>query len=468
MRWLSVLAVLQGVAYADDATNMLMPGASAMTAEPTDVASSADGPNVFDIRIRMGYSHFEKRASIKRESIGAPTQDTVNVFKDLYYQQSRDTIKPRVEIGLWHDLMVHLEMPIVIGETSLITYDQTLGDSCVYPPQANPTCVNATNSTTVRDGLVPMAGFDATNGGMPLSGNQLFRGANRGAKYGSGLDGFDTLNIGLTWGALSQQRDRSKPNWIVGFEAQVSIGNIKQFDRAMADANHAVSEGVHRFLFKTSLSRRFRFFEPYWSLWYMLPVARGDSLFKDYGPAVKVKLPQMQAGTVFGTDIVPYERKDKSYRVALDLRGRVEAHFKGRGYSEIWEMLASASPLACDMSTSSFNPACDSSQTTNLYQGRAFTGLTTISDYATIGADIAIQAQIGRYFRIRSGFEYSHDEAHFITGDDIGTPMNPTGRVMSAQEFNPAYRAIIDQVGRRFIVDNVNTYNFYIYAQAMF
>ncbi|HEX4461615.1 MAG TPA: hypothetical protein VIA18_26730, partial [Polyangia bacterium] len=115
-----------------------------------------------------------------------------------------------------------------------------------------------------------------------------------------------------------------------------------------------------------------------------------------------------------------------------------------------------------------YNPSCDSGQTTNAYQNAPFTGVTTIQSYATLGADIALGAQIGEHFRVRTSFEYAHDQSHLITGDDIGVPTTASGRVMSAPEFNPAYRAVIDQVGRRYLVDNVNIYNFYIYGQLQF
>jgi hypothetical protein len=76
--------------------------------------------------------------------------------------------------------------------------------------------------------------------------------------------------------------------------------------------------------------------------------------------------------------------------------------------------------------------------------------------------------QVGRHARFRTAFEYTHDEAHFITGEDIGIPSSSSGRVSAPNEFNPAYRAAIDQVGRRYRVDNVDTYNFSVWGQIQF
>jgi hypothetical protein len=270
---------------------------------------------------------------------------------------------------------------------------------------------------------------------------------------------------------MSQARDDTKPTWLWSVEFHASIGNIKRFDRAGLDVNnHGVSEGTHRLIIRTTLAKRYHFFEPYWGLWYLLPIARSDSLFVDYGAAQKTKDPMMQGGTLLGAELHAIDKPDKQYRLSFDVRARVEAHFNGRGYSEIWELLASNPALVCDPSQ---NLACDPNQVKNKYQSGTnpsgtFTGITTIENYATFGADIAIAAQLGPYFRLRTGFDYSHDTSHLITGDDIGTPLNPSGRVMHANEYNPAYRPITDLIGRRYRVDDVNVFNFYFLAQVMF
>jgi hypothetical protein len=450
---------------------LLAAGGPARAADVTDVASSFEEGNRFDFRFRVRYDHLQKNASVKREIAGVPGADSVQAFKDLAYSESRDSLALRAELGLYHDLMLVLELPVILSEQEVLDFDQSLGSGCAYPPQPNPTCVNQTNSTSVRDGIVPTGsggyGYDATNrGNFFTSGSTVFKGPVRGAAgHGTAGDSFDTFNLGLTWAPMSQRRDDTKPTWIWTVQADISVGNVKRFDRTNPDGNHGVSEGVHRLWIRTVLSKRTRFFEPYWGLWYLLPIARSDSLFVDYGPAQKTKDPQMQAGTLLGLELHALEKPEKQYRLSFDVRARVEGHFAGRGYSEIWQLLAGASPLGCDPAT---NPSCDQTKTTNPYQNRPFTGITTIEGYATFGADIAIAAQIGPYVRLRTGFDYAHDTAHFITGDDIGTPLNGANRVTQPNEFNPAYREIVDLVGRRYRVDDVNVYNFYFWAQAMF
>lgn len=457
--WAVVLVAVAGAAIAGHAR----------AAEITDVASAFDEDNPFDFRFRVTYDHFEKRGQIKRELEGlSPTQQSIALLKDLTYAEHRDTLSLRAEVGLFQDLMFHIELPVWLDESEEYGFDQSAGSGCRFPPDSMPNCVNAGNSSTVADGIVPAMGYDAQHDGAALMGSMLFRGVRRGAVGGSGLDAFDTLNFGLTWAPVNQKRDDTKPTWVLAFEPQISIGNIKAFDRARPNANHAVSEGIHRLYARTAISHRWRWVDPYMGFWYMYPIARSDSLFRDYGPSQKVKNSMQQGGTVFGVELVPFERPRDGHKIWIDVRGRLDGHFAGRGYSEAWELIASSPALACDMTQAMYNPACNTAATTNPYQGQPYTGITTIENYASLGADIAMGVQVGQHARFRTSFEYTHDQSHFITGEDIGVPTTASGRVMNPNEFNPAYRPVVDQVGRRYKVDNMDSFNFTVYGQIQF
>jgi hypothetical protein len=440
---------------------------AAKAADITDLASAFDDDNPFDFRFKVRYDHLWKTAQIKREVEGlSPTQDRIQTFKDLFYRQERDVLTLRAEAGLFQDLQIHVELPVILNETSNITYDQEANDGCRFGGDANPTCVNAMNSTTIRDGILPVGGYDAQRSGATLGGNRVFNSPVRGATGGgSAGDSFDTFDVGLSWAPVNQRRDDTKPTWTLSIEGAFSIGNVKKFDRARPGDNHAVSEGVHRIFARTAISKRFKYFDPYIGFWYMYPIARDDSLFKDYGPAQKTKNPQQQGGTVFGVEMVPFERPADSYKFAIDLTGRIEAHFAGKGYSELWEVLASSPALNCD---AAYNLACGTSAPKNAYQGAPYTGITAIENYASLYAEIALVGQIGKHAHFRAGFQYGHDGSHVITNDDIGTPLNGASRVSLPAEFNPAYRAVVDQTGRRYRVDNVNYYDVYVNGQLMF
>jgi hypothetical protein len=445
----------------------LLSAPAAHAADITDLASAFDENNPFDFRLRARYDHRWKTAQIKREIEGlSPTQDRIQTFKDLFYQQQLDVFTLRAEAGLFQDLQIHVELPVVLNETSELSYDQNAGDGCRFGSEPNPNCVNAMNSTTIRDGILPPGGYDAQRSGATLGGNRVFNAPVRGATGGgSAGDSFDVFNVGLAWAPVNQARDDTKPTWILQLEGQFSIGNIKKFDRARPGDNHAVSEGVHRLVAQTAISKRFRYFDPYIAFWYMYPIARDDSLYKDYGRAQKTKNPQMQGGTTFGVEMIAYEKPSESYKFGIDLTGRIDAHFNGKGYSEMWEALASSKALDCDPA---YNLACGPAAPPNAYKGAPYTGITAIENYASLQAEISLLGQIGKHAHFRFGFQYRHDGSHVITNDDIGSPLNGASRVSLPAEFNPAYRAVVDQTGRRYKVDNVNYYNIYLWGQLMF
>ena len=466
----------------------------ARAAEVTDVASSFDPDNVFDFRFRAGYEYLNKTAAIKREVVGATTdQSGILVGKDLVFHQQRHTFDLRAEVGIFQDLALHVALPFVLDDQRSYEYDQRLGSACIYPGTSGgaPNCVNSTNSTTTnapgvanapgntKDYLIlPPGGADYQNGGMPFVGSPyVFRGVKRG---GSGADLFDTINFGITWAALSQKRDDTKPTWTVGLEYKLSIGNIMSFDRERPDASHGVSDGLDHIVARTSVSHRFRYFDPYINFWFDYPYARrSDTLFYDLGAAAKNQAPQISAGLVMGFEGVAWERPKEQYKVAIDLYARISGKFDGRGYSELWEVLASSDALKCDPQlawTVAWNPACGS-QTTNKYQGKPYSGLTTIENYATIGAQAGLNVQAGKYVRFRLAYLYQHDQSHRITNDDVGKPdaastdpckAGAPGRVCAPNEFNPSYRPIINEVGRRYRVEGVDLHSVNVWGQVMF
>src|SRR5437667_2467167 len=141
--WAVVLVAVAGTAA---------PG-RARAADLTNVASSFDEDNPFDFRFRVRFDHTEKRGQIKREFEGlTPTQARILTLRDLVYAQSRDTLSLRAEVGLFQDLMLHVELPIIMAEQATYGYDQSAGSACRYAPDPMANCVNAANSSTARDG----------------------------------------------------------------------------------------------------------------------------------------------------------------------------------------------------------------------------------------------------------------------------------------------------------------------------
>src|SRR5205085_3060666 len=129
---------------------------------------------------------------------GAAGQDSIQVFKDLIYSQSRDSLALRAELGLYHDLMLHFELPVILSEQESYEFDQSVGPSCALADQSHPTCVDLRNSSSVRDHIVPTGtpngngqaqwttplGYDATSRGVffPAGSTTVFKGPRRGVR----------------------------------------------------------------------------------------------------------------------------------------------------------------------------------------------------------------------------------------------------------------------------------------------
>ncbi len=531
--------------------------APASAAEITDMASSFEKDKVFGFRLGATYQFTYKTARIMRESVPylqspttrdylyrrfgvAPGQDLqlTQTVPDLVYTQRRHAMSIDLAIGLFQELQLGVSLPLVLRDERQYNFDREAGfNSCGATDYA---CI-ASASSTYLDGLYPIQPADQA---MAPDGTLLFRPPARG---GNGKDMLDTINLSLMGAPVSQRRDPTKPTWVIGLDAQISIGTIMNYDnsRTYLDPNVAsqkalidqsialdptgktgwggVSDGLNRFVIKTALSHRFRYVDPYLGLWYMIPLARtwdnNNSPWKqDLGFAQKRGAPQQKAGATFGFEATPLENKRKGHRLALDFRAGLTFNFLGKGYSEAWELFSSSNALICDDQTALppqfnfkdqfgqagtnnavtqgyFNPACrtpDDFANNNsprlpttekkgtAYYQKPYNGLTVIENYLQFNADVGIVVELFRHARLRLAGYYQRDQGHGITQDDAGTIGYPSdiadrqtinsavngGRgcdqfrvdLKCPYDWNPAYRAAINQPGRRYRVEDINVF----------
>ena len=96
--------------------------------------------------------------------------------------------------------------------------------------------------------------------------------------------------------------------------------------------------------------------------------------------------------------------------------------------------------------------------------------MTEIQPYSTVGADLGLNVQVGRFTRFRGLFGWSSDLPHFITYGTAGSDRDGDGRVNSADptEANPAYREALDIPGRRFKVSRSTLWTLYVELAATF
>jgi hypothetical protein len=465
---------------------------SAHAAEVTRVATAFEEDNRFDIHLGLAYSYNFKSASILREwNSGAANDDDNRLVKDLRYRQQRHLLTANLEIGLWHDLSVYFALPVIIADQRDYSFDQREGGDCVYGDDvssAQPTasCVNKNNSTAVRDGIIPRDGFDASQSGAPF---ESFTGAGTELIFKAPVRrGIDQFWVGIKYGILNQEKRSHMPNWIIAAEGRFGVGRPMRFSRDTAESdpasNHFVGRRIHELGLWTALSRRYRFLDPYFTAFWRQSVRGGNSEFENYEKfgAQDRKQPQSSAGMSFGTEIVPFERKSRSIKVSILLEGSAVLHYGGRGYSEIWELLAD-SPAMVGANDPTQAANCNTagaiafSQTNPGDPGyveaggagcRAFKGITDIQDYGTFGFNGGLNFHLGKYVRFLAGVNVFTDTRHFLTFTNRGDAKGGADddRVEAGTtEVNPLRRDIVDNVGRRFAIDDV--LDLYAYARIM-
>src|SRR5207237_119708 len=84
--------------------------------------------------------------------------------------------------------------------------------------------------------------------------------------------GIDYILFGLDWAILNQQRDWTKPTWVVGLDGRIGVGSRlhacnQSFcpDPAHPEVNRdpGISRGMNGLGFHTIFSRRYGYIEPY-------------------------------------------------------------------------------------------------------------------------------------------------------------------------------------------------------------
>ena len=291
----------------------------------------------------------------------------------------------------------------------------------------------------------------------------MFRGPTR--------KGFEYLGLGLTWAPFNQLRDDTRPTWTLGFDAKLDLFKDMRFDPAASGANTAVGPGYHQFTWSTFVSKRFRYFDPYFGAWYTLPVRTNGSIYEEVPNGNQSAInPQQRAGVVIGVEQVAWEKPAAFQRVTVEVRARAEQRFFGRSASELWEPLSGSSRCAKSQATID----CRAGIEGNLGDTNPFTrypGVTDTQASATFGGDLGLNVQVGRYMRFRGLFGLMMDMPHFITYASAGSDKDGDGRVNAlpgSPEANANYRDAIDAPGRRFKVQGTQIYSLFLEGSIMF
>jgi len=383
----------------------------------------------------VDYQYEQQTSSIWREHVGDPSAmpgAPVPLERDLAFREAKHTITPRLDIGIYHDTWISVALPVVITQSRELHLDQG---------------VDRASSSTVQDGFLPQAGFDAQDPSAPPSGDVMFRGVDR--------HGLDQLQLGLGIAPMNQSRDPSKPTWKLGAELDLAIGSVMKFDPTAPGANTAVGHGVHELKLWTSFDRRLGWIEPWMELWWQVPIGTTkDSLFTNPGFGATNTGKGMQAGTRFGGELALYDDPVNRDHVGLDLGASIIGHFEGRDYSEMWEVFANNPALALD-----------ADPVTPGVQPLPYPGISNIEQYLETRVTAAVRGAIGPKVHFAATFALMWQTDHAITFADAGVdlPTCTSGMTTNCEtsnnnvinpgtvEVNPLHDDKIDLVGHRYI-----------------
>jgi hypothetical protein len=495
----AVVLSLSGLARAEEPRKVTEPPVLRETAEVTSVADAFDDDDRFDLHLSLGFEQTWTSGKILRETNSDLPQFSSGGFVAgnmpvATYKETTSRLNTRADIGLYKDLALIIRLPIILSN------DRKLSS------------LNGSGSVQ----SVAIAG---------APGEQLFS-----LPFESPTrSGIEYLAIGLDSAVMNQQRDRTKPTWVIGLEGRFSVSepmhacsknrgvNIPGDQQQCADPSDinrdgiggqvagpggttldgstfsggrkpGVGRGTTGLYAHTFISKRVKYIEPYAGL---------DALFEfqtdgsDYGSTdlrgSLVNHPPYQGSFMAGAAVVPWEIRDQFQKVEIDVRGKATYRSEGRDYSPLFDAIGSSdapslrrpnfSTYQNDVTTAARDSVVNPNST-KVYT----TGITDVQQHGiyTISGQFTFQA--GEYVKFNLGTAFTLIQGHLLTFDqpcnpDITNDLGAAGPCRTTSSSgtpsatgipNPNYRAAIDSAGRRFRLDDATSWDAWVNAIVMF
>lgn len=439
------------------------------TGENTIVIDAFDKDDPFDANLVLGLRQSWKSASIRREttlaqpglSNGGFLTANENVAK---YSQSVTTLDLGADIGLWKDLALSFRVPVILSDSRELS---DLDGSSRNPQRL-----------------------------QDPRGDQLFSVPFKSPTR-SGVDWF---SVALNYAIMNQQRDDTKPTWVIGAETRFAVGErlhacndgaaVKCPDPVNpgVDRSPGISRGMNSIIAHTTFSRRFGYVEPYTGFRMLVDLPQGNSDFgatNDLAGALLNRPPVLGTFTL-GMEVFPWENHETFQRLALDFKVRGTYHSPGREYSELFDALGSSqarslrspNPSAYRAGSGGLSVADPSSPSV------FFTGITDQHAYGSFGASTGVTFQAGQYVKVTAGLGLTYAQSHLVTAADACNPDFKNGDIGAAGPCrsgapnqgggsatgipNPNHRQVIDLPGRRFSVDDTTIVDLWLSGVVMF
>ncbi len=464
------LLTFTSAAAADEPVAAREPRLLRETGENTTVIDAFDDDDPFDLNLLLSLRQSWKSANIRRETAlaqpGLSTGGFVAANENVAaFSQSLTTLEVGAQVGIFRDLALTFRLPIILADARELT---DLDGSSRNPQRLQ---------DPVGDTLFSVPFKSPTRSGI------------------------DWLGIGIDYAIYNQQRDRSKPTWVIGADTRIAIGprlhacndnaQVKCPDPANAGApsrDPGISRGMNSVGIHTIFSRRFGYIEPYTGFGLRLDFPQSNS---DFGATSDLRgtllnRPPAQGTFTVGMEVFPWENRERFQRVGIDAKLRGTYHSPGREYSELFDALGSSQARSlrqpnpggyragADGLASVVDPAA-----AKVY----FTGITDQHAFGSFGASVGATWQAGEYLKFNAGIGLTYAQSHLITSGDAcnpdlkgdlggsgpcrsGTTSTSTGTVTGVP--NPNHRPVIDLPGRRFSVDDATIVDLWLSGIVMF
>jgi hypothetical protein len=392
---------------------------SAQAAEVTRVASSFEEKHPFGLTVDFSFLRRDDFGTIAREWY-LPSGSVV--LSELRHARSDSALGMEAHIGLYHDLELHLALPIVFQQDR--TWAYASGNDADHST-LNMNCADArgTACATPGSGTAPLFPFtDPTS------------------SYRSGLGDF---TAGLAWAPLVQAKDAQRPTWSARFDYTApTAALLNPSIPTAAKTRGGIGDKMHRFTFSTELSRRVSIAEPYVKVQYTLPaqgagyysncvtgsnetLGRVENCTKPGWEKSRVgALPQHVAAFEFGSELSLYELPERFQRFVVDVRGIMRYVSEGRTANQLTDLMGKL-----------------------LYS----------SDYAQLGGQLALIGQAAQFFQLKATAALLYDTQHFLTNETLGRDIDGDSLVdfaATSGEVNPNFDYRVDATGRRFLMWN--------------
>jgi hypothetical protein len=398
----------------------LAPASGALAAEVTRVVSSADVDKPFGLDFTVRYDRIQHTAKILQEGLG--TAGYVQDLTELKYSRTANVVVPRLAIGLYRDLELHVEVPYVVSDDVRWT-DASGGSSSI---ENNTIDANGAPCATLPCPIFPVGG-----------GTTVF--------HGRALGDF---KVGLAWGVFSEKRDDTKPTWVVGLDVTLPTAAVYDPSTSLplhSDKNNPAPLGrkIWQYDVFTALSRQYGPVDPYVKFHASFPVLSGTTYSNCNSPILlttqgaancqdpfwkgrSLAQPPTIYGMKFGTELVAYESKPDAQRVAFDLRVGADWTSASRWYNELTDA----------------------------------TGKLMWSErYVTLDALFGFYLRTSSLLLLQAVATVSHDRDHYLSGESLGPGSgNYDPTVVGTSQQNPNFDFRYDLPGRRFRVSETTVY----------